>query len=190
MVIKKFISLNNHLYSNFNKLDCNKYLFSLVNIKKILNMKKIKVVLATFVLASLTLTSCSSDDNSGSSTPASIIGEWNPTTTIVKTNEAPETEVPYEQSVNGCDKDYVKFVEAGNVFNRVLHAKNADTGACLESPATPTTWAKVDDELTIAAGQYAGTYEITVLNASELRIKKVIVDNDITTTTTRVFKKN
>lgn len=153
-------------------------------------MKKIKVVLATFVLAGLTLVSCSSDDDSAPATPASIIGEWNPTVSIVKTNEAPETEIPYEQSVNGCDKDYVKFVEAGNVFNRVLHAKDPNTGDCLESPADPTTWLKVDDELTIAAGQYAGNYEITVLTASELRIKKVTADGDITTTTTRVFEKN
>jgi len=152
-------------------------------------MKKIKVALTAFVLAGLTLTSCSSDDNSGPSTPASIVGKWNPTTTLVKTNSAPETEIPYEQSVNGCDKDYVRFVEAGSVFSRVLHAKNPDTGACVESPATPTVWAKDDSELTIASGQYEGTYEITVLTASELRIKKVNVDGDITTTTIRVFEK-
>lgn len=152
-------------------------------------MKKIKTVLAAFILAGLTLTSCSSDDNSAPATPASIIGKWTPKTTLVKVNNNPETDNPYEQSVNGCDKDYVRFVEAGNVFNRVLHAKNADTGACLESPATPTTWVKVDDDLTIAAGQYEGVYEITVLTGSELRIKKVTADGDITTTTTRVFDK-
>lgn len=172
-----------------NKNVINTYFRSLT-LKNNSQMKKIKVVLATFVLAGLTLVSCSSSDDSGPSTPVSIIGEWNPTTSIVKTNEAPETEIPYEQSVNGCEKDYIEFVEAGNVFNRVLHAKNADTGACLESPATPTTWLKADDELTIATGQYSGTYEITVLTASELRIKKVTVDGDITTTTTRVFEKN
>ena len=70
-----------------------------------------------------------------------------------------------------------------------MHAKNPDTGACTESPATPTVWGKDDDELTIASGQYEGTYQITVLTASELRIKKVAVDGDITTTTTRVFEK-
>ena len=151
-------------------------------------MKKFKLVVAAFVLAGLTLTSCSSDDNS-TSTPASIVGKWNPTKTLVKTNATPEAEIPYEQSVNGCDKDYVRFVEAGNAFNRVLHAKNPDTGACVESPATPTVWAKNDSQLTIASGQYEGTYEITVLNNSELRIKKVNVDGDITTTTTRIFEK-
>lgn len=152
-------------------------------------MKKFKVGLLAFVLSGLALTSCSSDDNSGPATPVSIIGKWNPKNTIVKTNNAPEADIPYEQSVNGCEKDYVRFVEAGNVFNRVLHAKNPDTGACIESPATPTVWAKNDAELTIASGQYEGTYEITVLTASELRIKKVVVDGDITTTTTRIFNK-
>lgn len=146
-------------------------------------MKKIKVVLATLVIAGLTLTSCSSDDSSG--TAASIVGKWNETKSVIRVSGQNVTQT-YENEP-GCDKDFVEF-KAGGTMDKVVYFKNA-SNACEADAETAVGYTKTDDALVINGGFYEGTYEITKLSGSELRI--VTEDNlgGATATTTIYFKK-
>ncbi len=146
-------------------------------------MKKIKVVLATLIMAGLTLTSCSSDDSSG--TAASIVGKWNETKTVTKISGSTVTQT-YENE-EGCDKDFVEF-KAGGTLDRVTYFTNASDD-CEASSQTGVGYTKTDDVLVINGSIYEGTYEITKLSGSELRV--VTEDNTGGTsfTTTIYFKK-
>lgn len=147
-------------------------------------MKKIKVLLAAFVLASMTVVSCSSDDSSGPA--ATIEGKWNQGKTIVKIEGESFTDV-YDENTDGCDKNYVEFVSSG-VYNDVVYFKQA--GECQESIAEPGTWVKVDDELTINnGGELTGTYSISKLTNSDLQITFSDSQGGISTITTVFFKK-
>lgn len=147
-------------------------------------MKKIKVVLASLTIATLTLTSCSSDDSSGTS--VSIVGKWNPIKTVIKSSGSTITQ-DYDENEAGCAKDFIEFVEGG-VLRNVIYFKNAEN-ACTEDAAEPEVWAKTDDELTITGGEYDGTYEITKLSGSELRVTQTESLGGTTATVTVYFKK-
>ena len=146
-------------------------------------MKKIKTIMAAFVLAGMTMVSCSSDD---SGPAASIEGKWNQIKTVVKINSQ---SVPqkYEDNVEGCDKNYIEFVQGG-VYNDVVYFKQG--GECQESAADAGAWTKTEDVLEIInGGNLSGTYEIVKLSNSDLQIAAKNNDGGITTTTTVYLKK-
>ncbi len=117
-------------------------------------MKKFKAVMVAFVLAGMTVVSCSSDDSSG--TPAAIEGKWNQVRTVVKFGGQTLSQ-PYEEDTEGCEKNYIEFV-AGGVFNDVVYFRQG--GECVESVADAGSWVKVDDELTINDGGFlSGNYD-------------------------------
>lgn len=154
-------------------------------------MKNVKLLLSALVASTL-MFSCSSDDGGGSSTGGNIEARWNPTRTIVEVNGDVAENEAYDQNEPNCEKDYVEFADA-NVVNFVAYVQGG-SGNCEASPGTPGTWAKSDNTLTISDfsvnGQsFSGTYVITRLTGSELRIKQDFVAGGITTTYKIYFTK-
>ncbi len=147
-------------------------------------MKKLKLVLASFVIAGLTLTSCSSDDSSGSS--ASIVGKWNPTKSVYKLSGANKTET-YKGNEPGCPKDFIQFSE-GNAFSFVVYNKNP-SNECIQAADVAATYVKSENNLTITGGEYAGTYEVTKLTGSQLVVRATQNVGGATATTTLYLKK-
>lgn len=141
-------------------------------------MKKIKVILAAVVLSAFALTSCSSDDDS---TPATLIGKWNRTKTVSVIGTS-NTTTPYVNNQATCGKDYIEFT-AANVLRNVVFNKDAQ-GVCSEAPGDQGAYTKTNDALTIVGGLYDGTYAISTLSGSELRIvdQGTVGDVDVTTT--------
>jgi hypothetical protein len=143
-------------------------------------MKTIKVVLAALVISAFSFTSCSSDDE-GSSTGGDLTAKWNPIKTIVKI-AGQEVEQPYEENEPGCSKDYVEFTDAG-AFNNVIYFKNADN-VCTEDSGAPVTYTRNENTIVISGGEFGGTYTITRLTGSELRVQQTSTSGGITATTT------
>jgi major membrane immunogen (membrane-anchored lipoprotein) len=146
-------------------------------------MKKIKLAVVLLMTGTMSLTSCSSDDSKES---ASIVGKWTPVKTVVKTGTGTLNQ-KYEDNQPGCDKDYVEFVDGG-VFRKVIWFKNAEN-VCTEDAAEPQVWSKDDKELTIMGGAYNGTYDISKLSGSELRIVSTQSIGGTSATTTVYFSK-
>lgn len=146
-------------------------------------MKKIKALMVAFVMAGMTVVSCSSDDSG----PApEITGKWNQNKTVVKIGNKSVTQ-KYTDNVEGCTKNYIEFA-AANVYNDVVYFKQG--GNCQESAAEPGTWSKVDKTLTITnGGLLSGTYEVSKLSGSALELKTQNNEGGITTTTTIYFNK-
>jgi hypothetical protein len=149
-------------------------------------MKKLRILIATVVIAGISAVSCSSDDDGGA-VSGSIERKWNPTKTTVKVGSDTFTQ-NYADNEVGCSKDYIEFA-AANVLNRVVYNRNVDTNECESVNGTPATWARDENTLTITGGQYEGTYEIVKLNGSELRIEDESTAAGVTTTTTVYFNK-
>jgi len=147
-------------------------------------MKTIKLFLTLAVVAGLS--SCSKDDDS-SSTNGNIAARWNPVKTLVEVGSS-DIEQNYEDNEQGCPKDYIEFASA-NVLNRAVYNRNVNTNDCEAVNGTPANWAKDENILTINGGQYNGSYEITRLTGSELRIASENMSGGITTTTTIFFTK-
>lgn len=122
-----------------------------------------------FVVAGMTLVSCSSDDDSGAA--PTIEGKWNQTKTVTKIGSASSQTQDYSGNEAGCEKDYIQFVASG-VLRDVILFKDAQNN-CQENAGTEGSWSKSDDNLTIEGGDFAGSYTITKLSASNL----VIVNN-------------
>lgn len=142
-------------------------------------MKKIKALMFAFVLAGMTVVSCSSDD---SGPAASIDGKWNVTKTVVKFSGQSITQ-PYEDNVAGCDKNYVEFA-AASVFNEAVYFKGAGGSGC-QTDISSGTWTKTDKTLTInTSGELDGTYEISKLSGSSLELKTDYSEGGITASAT------
>ncbi len=153
---------------------------------KIKQMKKIKALMFAFVLAGMTVVSCSDDDNAGPA--ATIDGKWNQTKTVVSLNGQSVTQ-NYNENVAGCDKNYIEFA-AASVFNEAVYFKAAGSGDCQIDMADAGTWSKSDATLVINnSGFLAGTYTITRLTASNLEIATTDNVGGITTTSTVFFTK-
>ncbi len=146
-------------------------------------MKKFKALMVAFVMAGMTVVSCSSDD---SGPVATIDGKWNQTKTVFKAGGGSITQ-NYEDNTVGCTKNYIEFAASG-VYNDVVYFKQG--GECVQNMATPGTWVKNDKSLTINNGGFlSGTYNITKLSGSDLEISSTSNEGGINSTTTVYFKK-
>lgn len=147
-------------------------------------MKKIKALMFAFVLAGMTVVSCSSDDDGPAPT---VDGRWNQEKAVVRINNQSITQ-QYDLNVNGCDKNYIEFA-SGAVFNEVVYFKTA-TGACDTDMIPAGSFIKSDNTLSISnGGDYAGTYTITRLSNSELQISTNTSEGGVAATTTLFFRK-
>lgn len=154
-------------------------------------MKNVKLLLSVLVASTL-MFSCSSDDGGGSSTGGNIEARWNPTRTIVEVNGDTFLNEPYDENEPDCEKDYIEFTNP-NVLNFVVYVQGAG-GQCETSTADPATWSKNDntlvvDDLFINGEDFSGTWTITRLTGSELRIKKDMTSAGVTTTSKIYFTK-
>ncbi|MBF01329.1 MAG: hypothetical protein CMP77_15320 [Flavobacterium sp.] len=121
-------------------------------------MKKLLMVSA-LALAGLTFTACGDDDGGGSS--ASLEGKWyfSKTGTAVGGQEA---FIDYDHE-EGCEKDYVEFVEGG-VYRDVSHWSDCETDVETDS------WSRSGNTITIGEGTDAVSGTIKKLTGSELRV--------------------
>jgi len=148
-------------------------------------MKKIKIVLAAVICSVFALTSCSNDDDSG--VGASIVGKWNPQQTVTSVGTANQPAEPYVNNQVSCGKDYIEFADP-SILKNVVWNKDAD-GVCSETPGTVGAWAKTGDVVTVTGGSFAGTYKVTRLTGSELRLAETGTIGGVAVTTTIYFAK-
>ena len=148
-------------------------------------MKKIKVLLAVLIITGLSVTSCSSDDSSG--TPATIEAKWYPTKSVTKLGSSSQT-TTYTDHEAGCDKDYIEFV-TGGVLKDVIYFKNASDVCTEDISDEPATWNKSADLLTINGGDYEGTFDITKLSNSDLIVTEESTLGGVESSVTYYFKK-
>lgn len=144
-------------------------------------MKKNFFLICSFAMASFSLISCNSDDEDFE---RSIVGKWNYNKTIVSANGGNPVDNSYDDHENGCDKDYVEFVQGG-VFRDVILFKNQQ-GVCTEDVAPNSTWSKDNSNLLIGNENYT----ITTLNGSELRYENITNVSGIPVKVVKVFTKN
>jgi len=150
-------------------------------------MKKIKILLATAMIAAFTLTSCSKDEEiSGAVTNGSITAKWNQIKSVITATGINQT-VIYDGNEATCNKDYVEFT-TDNKLNDVVYFKNAQE-VCTEDAAAQATYSKSGNALTVVGGDYDGTYTITTLSGSEFIVKSVETQSGIQFTTTTYFTK-
>lgn len=155
-------------------------------------MKNARLLLSA-LFASALLFSCSDDDdNGGSSTGGNIEARWNPSRTIIELNGEEVENETYDENQAGCEKDYVEFANP-NVLNFVAYVQGG-TGSCEASPGDSGTWTKNDDTLIVSdfsinGVPYSGTYEITRLTNSELRIQSETTSGGATLTNKIYFTK-
>jgi len=143
-------------------------------------MKKKLFLICAFAMASLSQTSCNSEDDVFE---RSIVGRWNYNETIVTANGGNPVDSPYTGHENGCSKDYVEFVQGGN-FRDVLVNKDQNNN-CFEDENL-STWEKSNSTLTIGSD----IYDITVLNGSELRYENTTDVSGVPVKVVKVFTKN
>lgn len=75
----------------------------------LINMRKLGILLASMLIAGMSLESCSNDDNSDH--VGSIIGKWNFSTQKITSNRFVINEGPYEGNEPGCEPDFIEFNE-------------------------------------------------------------------------------
>jgi hypothetical protein len=149
-------------------------------------MKKIKALMFAFVLAGITVVSCSDDDSGPAPT---IDGKWNQVKTVVRINNGPGTDIPYDDNQAGCDKDYVEFA-SGGVFNDVVYIDPAGSVDCQADMLDPGTWTRNNDILIIVNdGDLSGAHKIVRLTNSELQISMSGDIGGVTTTSTIFLNK-
>ena len=119
-----------------------------------------KVLLFGLSIAALTFVSCS-DDDGGSSAP--LEGKWYYSEEGVSAN-GQEVLQDYVDHQEGCEKDYIEFVEGG-VFKDV-DFYNTDCDTYMDE----TTWSRSGNTLTIGTGEDAETGTIATLNGSTLKL--------------------
>lgn len=154
-------------------------------------MKKIRFAFAAIAATALLMTSCSSDDDGPA---AKLEGKWTPTKTISITN-GNQTVTTYDDNEPGCDKDYREFVEGG-AYRYVIYYENV-ANSCAEEVVS-TIWSKTGDVVTIVdtnddpiieAPLDAGTYTITKLTGSELRLQSTTSTGGVEFEVTQVFRR-
>ena len=132
-------------------------------------MKKIKALIFSLVIIGITVSSCTKDSDVPSGPAPTIETKWNRVQTAVTINNQSIVE-PYVDNVNGCNRNYLEFTPE-KVFNQVVYFKPAGGGPCQTNAATPETWSKTNNMLTISGtGNLSGTYTIVKLTYSELQI--------------------
>lgn len=136
-------------------------------------MKKLSVLFALILILGMTFTSCSNDDDS--STNASIEGKWNFNKQSFSPTGYTLPEIDFSGNVASCNKDYIDIL-AGGVVNYIDY-----NGSTCTYTSTPGTWSKVGDKLNIVVSSagLVGSFTITSLTATELKIKTETVSPQI-----------
>jgi hypothetical protein len=153
-------------------------------------MKKLKFFFAAILVTGM-MVSCSDDDDPAVS--GSVEGRWNPVKTTVKVGSDTVTE-PYDGHDPDCQKDYIEFADNA-VLNIVAYNYSDISNTCVAENAPAASWGRSDNTITITGTpdggnfDFDGTYTITKLNGSELRIQNVSTSGGTTITTTVFFSK-
>lgn len=136
-------------------------------------MKKLSVLFVLFLVLGMTFTSCSNDDNS--STNASIEGKWNFNKQSFSPTGYTLPETDFIGNAAVCNKDYIDLL-AGGVVNYIDYS-----GSTCTYTSTPGSWSKTGDKLNIVVSSagLVGSFTITSLTATELKIRTETVSPQI-----------
>jgi len=145
-------------------------------------MKKVIILFVSALVLGMTFTSCSNDDDSPATAPASVEGKWN--FSKVSETENGVVTVPEEDYVHepGCIKDYIEL-KPGGVYNEAFYGP----GCALD--LTTGTWSKSGNIITITQGVDIISAEVVSVSSSLLKVKISDTDAGITTVTTVTFTK-
>lgn len=129
-------------------------------------MKKFSTIITSLLLAGMTLTSCSSDDNNNSPSK-SVVGKWN----FISQKEMEDGQViydgPYLDHESGCPLDYLEFFDNGSAvdgtYDKVDNICELDTDF--------TNYSTNGDLLTINNGSETITAQILEASDSTLVLK-------------------
>lgn len=147
-------------------------------------MKKISVLFVCALVLSTFLSSCSSDDDSPSTSSSEIEGKWNYNKLSFSQNGVSTPEVNHPENETGCTKDFVEFKAGG-----ILNIGDYTTGCAFAQ--YPGTWTKTGNNLTATAPTLgmSETFEIVSVTATELKLRVTKTESGITITVNESFTK-
>jgi hypothetical protein len=147
-------------------------------------MKKISVLFVCALVLSTFLSSCSSDDDSPSTSSFEIEGKWNYNKLSYNQNGITTPEVDHPENEVGCSKDYVEFKAGG-----ILTLGDYTTGCAFTQHSG--TWTKTGNNMTASAPSLgmSDTFEIVSVTATELKLRVTHTVSGITITVNESFTK-
>jgi hypothetical protein len=139
-------------------------------------MKKLSILFVALLAATVSLTSCSKDDDNAET---SIVGKWNSAKEGVITNGV-ELLTDYVHEA-GCSKDYVEF-KADKSFNDVSFDSSNPAMPCMQTTATGTftrSGSQVTQTAIFMGITYSATATILNLTGTDLKVKYTDPDGTI-----------
>lgn len=139
-------------------------------------MKKVRLFLlvATLAFSGVSLTSCSSDDDSN--TPVEVqpqlVGKWY----FSRTGSGFQGSEIYDNYTHetGCTKDHVELMQDG------MYKGRRYSGDECTLQETSSTWSLANNILTVTNNNVTTVYEVTSLTASQLKLRTAEVNGDQT----------
>jgi len=128
-------------------------------------MKKLSILTLSFVALSMTLVSCSKDDNNGSTTSASLVGKWEYSKEGSTVN-GQEFLVAYMGNETGCSKDYIDVTATS-----VADVDYDSTDNPCEMFTDTYSYTRTGNTLTLTVSGMEFTSTIVTLTSTELKIK-------------------
>jgi len=144
-------------------------------------MKKLIILFVFALVTILNFTSCSSDNESSSS--SSIVGKWNFSKFSTTFNGVTSPEMDYDGNESGCPKDYVEF-KTGGVFNEGDY-----TGSTCVLDQLAGTWVQSGSTITLTEGTDVVTVQVVSVTSSTLKVKSTETDSGVTITINITFTK-
>jgi hypothetical protein len=144
-------------------------------------MKKIIVLFAFALISILNFTSCSSEDDS--STSSSIVGKWNFSKISTTINGVTSPEMDYDDNELGCPKDFVEFKTGG------IYTEGDYSGSTCLLDSSAGTWVQSGSNITITQGTDVFTAEVVSVTSTTLKVKATETDSGVTITINITFTK-
>ena len=144
-------------------------------------MKKLIILFVFVLVTGLNLTSCSSDNESTSS--SSIVGKWNFSKYSTTFNGVTSPEMDYDGNESGCPKDFIEF-KTGGVYNEGDYS-----GSTCVLDSFAGTWVQSGSNITITEGTDVITAQVVSVSSSVLKVKATETDSGVTITVNITFVK-
>ena len=128
-------------------------------------MKKLSILTLSFVALSMSLVSCSKDDNNGSTTSASLVGKWEYSKEGSTVNGQEVLEA-YTGNETGCSKDYIDVTATA-----VTDVDYDSTNTPCEMTTYTINYTKTGNTLITTFNGMEFTSTIVTLTSTELKIK-------------------
>lgn len=144
-------------------------------------MKKLIVLFVFALVTVLNFNSCSSDNESSSS--SSVTGKWNFSKFSTTVSGVTSPEMDWADNEPGCPKNYVEF-KTGGVFNGASYS-----GSTCVLDISSGTWVQSGNTFTLTLGTEVTTFQVVSVTSSTLKIKTTETDSGVTYTLNVTFEK-